>query len=556
MNAALRHAPKVFFSCFLIFLLLSNHYDWDHFLAFFEVERRSWLLDFRPPLWTYQLCAGVTRLGDPQSFGLSPLFLPILLFGSLWGAKFLVLGCMGIGYFFLKGTLLLLRGAQDEAARETASALSLLFLFGNYLLWHFHVGHLTFALIPLMLGIPYYALRAYRDEFTRRDAVGTALLTFAFFSAGVYHGLVFFFLPLFFSLGAVRAWLGFQKFSGASALVRPGEWRFLGSLGLGVLLAGYKLLGVLQYQKNFPRSLEGSPLERISPLRYALYQLLPTWNFSFLGSWNFGEYFGIWEYSCFSLISWILIAIGIRHFAFRGGNSGRGPDKTHWKLSAAALLPILLFMLGDLVPWSLHHVLNENLYDHSVRALGRYQFSLQYLLVIFLADVLSRLPRSSGIFRSRVLVAGLLLALVNFGTFFESLSPVRFRNLLAYRPLPLREMREGVLVPKRSDSDSFMYESVLMGKAVANCYEPLARVTAIATEERGLPALGLGADQRTFGLVDSSDEKCRERSYVTQGHVVLDSAACGKGTCVNLNWLRPGEPGLRVARDRRKYCVP
>jgi len=75
-------------------VVLSNHYDWDVFYALNEVDRRSWLIDHEIPLWTYQLCAGMSRLGDPQAFGTSPLFVLVLLFGSFWGTKLWVIASM------------------------------------------------------------------------------------------------------------------------------------------------------------------------------------------------------------------------------------------------------------------------------------------------------------------------------------------------------------------------------------------------------------------------------------------------------------------------------
>jgi hypothetical protein len=78
-----RHWPVlVLFTYFAIFITLSNQFDWDYFFTTAEVDLRAWLADHELPLWSYQFCGGVTRIGDPQAFGLSPLFLPVFLFGS------------------------------------------------------------------------------------------------------------------------------------------------------------------------------------------------------------------------------------------------------------------------------------------------------------------------------------------------------------------------------------------------------------------------------------------------------------------------------------------
>src|SRR6185295_1294069 len=144
-----------------------------------------------PPLWTYQVCGGVTRLGDPQSFGLSPLFAPILVFGSFWGAKLLMLAATLLGFVYLRELLALVAGPStgDARSRRILSSLSLLFFSGNYFLWHFNAGQMTFALIPFSMAFLYCGLRAWQGKWERRDFAVTAAFSYAFFSTGFYHAL-------------------------------------------------------------------------------------------------------------------------------------------------------------------------------------------------------------------------------------------------------------------------------------------------------------------------------------------------------------------------------
>ena len=88
------------FLLFTILLIFSNFHDWDYYRAPAEAERRSWLLDGVLPLWSYQICGGLTRIGDPDSFGLSPSFIFVLLFGSLWGPKLIMLLHCLVGFIF------------------------------------------------------------------------------------------------------------------------------------------------------------------------------------------------------------------------------------------------------------------------------------------------------------------------------------------------------------------------------------------------------------------------------------------------------------------------
>lgn len=194
--------------------------DWDHFLSFLEAERRAWLLDLRPPVWSYQICAGVTRIGDPQSFGLSPLFLPVLVLGSFWGAKALVVICAVIGYAYLAKLLDLLDPVDEGSAstderRTVHSSLSLFYIFGGYFFWHLHVGHLTFALMHLLFMPVYYTARGCMCGLDRMERSALLLSAFTYCTAGVYHSVVFFVVPV----------VALLAISGVVHLVRTGAWR-------------------------------------------------------------------------------------------------------------------------------------------------------------------------------------------------------------------------------------------------------------------------------------------------------------------------------------------
>ena len=138
-----------------LLLVCINHYDLYAFYALAEVDYRSWWLDHELPLWSYQLCAGISRIADPQAFGLSPFFVLVLLFGSFWGVKLLVLSSLALGVFFTAPLFELFHRHDSGQAldRRIYITLALLFVCGNFFMWHLLVGHVTFSVILLALGL-------------------------------------------------------------------------------------------------------------------------------------------------------------------------------------------------------------------------------------------------------------------------------------------------------------------------------------------------------------------------------------------------------------------
>jgi hypothetical protein len=123
----------VVLAAFALFIALSNEFDWDYFFASAESERRSWLIDHQAPLWSYQFCAGTSRIGDPQAFGLSPLFVPILIFGSVWGWKILIVISAVIGWLYarLLGRLTCQIWSSDPGREIPAATLQLIDLLST-----------------------------------------------------------------------------------------------------------------------------------------------------------------------------------------------------------------------------------------------------------------------------------------------------------------------------------------------------------------------------------------------------------------------------------------
>lgn len=554
-----RHRALVLaaFAALWALLLLSNQLDWDQFFSFFEVDRRSWLVDHVPPRWSYQLCAGSSRLGDPQAFGLSPLFVIVLAFGAFWGAKILAFACVLAGWWALRRILAVVAPSLDE---ELRSALALFWLLGDFFLWHLHAGHLTFALIPLSLVPLALTLSLHTGDFGWRHAIGLSISGAAILSAGFYPAVVFFLVPVIVCLVLPALVLGLVKWPRPAALLR-----LVVALAGALALSAHKWLGVLDYQRQFPRTLTPDrhvPERAVSVLEHLAYQLSPTWRHDFwLAPADWGPW-DVWEYAAASAISICAVVLLVRWARDRG--------VSHVRPIVFFVLALVLatsFMLHEESALSLHHLLNRVLYGGSVRAIGRYGIVLQAGLLLFVAWRLS-LDEASRAFARRVLLpVGWLVTAVNLASVLavtdvsvtkavmavDRVTPAEMTVLRFVRP---RSVERPHNVPYKTPS-SYMYPSIARGEIVPNCYQPLRRPRTITTEGK---AFGVEVrDDDSIDLIDGAlgpvDAACRASVHVTQDRVHFDGPSCPSDLCLNLNAinLHVDEP-LQLDAEREKYC--
>lgn len=551
------------FVAFAGFVLLSNQFDWDHFLSAAEVDRRSWLLDLRPPLWSYQLCGGVTRAGDPQAFGLSPLFLPVLLFGSFWGTKFLIVGASVLGYVALARLLVLLLPKPRLGDELLARLVGLSFVLGNGFLWHFHHGHLTFLQIHLVLAMLWLLVEAALGGLSWRKGAALAAVSFSYFSGGFYHSMIFFLLPvalgglLFLALAALFPRSGWGLPSGAGRRLAGA----VGLAGIGLVAASYKLYYVWAHQERFPRAVEqAASQERTGPLEALLYQLAPSFDYRFAGVFKGWGKYGIWEYSSFTLNAWLVVlAAGL--LLLRRGARARGLERL-FALGACLLVGAALFAVGE-QGGPLHRLVNAAL-EQSIRVAGRYQLAVSFAL----AFAAVALVRMQGRLRNAVVRVGTVavpaLLCLNLATFRPTLRTEPLGRILSYASVPTARMTEVVVTRVHEHVESYMYQPILLGGAVLNCYDPIARRSAMAREYVGRPELmdaaGRSLRPALYPLIDpgpvAAPASCAAGSYFTQGEVVLD-ASCPQGTCVNLNAQSDFMPSaLRLDPVTQKLCLP
>ncbi len=530
--------PALLFISLFIFAAYSNIFDWDHFLAAAEADLRSWMIWGEAPVWSYLFCGGVTRAGDPQAYGLSPLFLSHIIFGSFWGWKVLIVLTATVGYHFMRRLQLhFFPGLNANFSRLVI----LTYIFGNFFLWHVHHGHLTFLLNYLVLGLLYYFLRATQGALRLRELLWVSLLSWAIFSAGFYHTSVFFGLPL-----AISCVLFF-----CLVFVRPASRKnfpiramgsFLLFLSVGIAGAIYKWGAVLGYQLENPRVVE-SFNETMTFVGFLKNLFLPTKDYQFLGFLGNEGPWGIWEYSAFSLVAWLFLFMVVVLLI----------QKKRLDLSSNIAKFSLIFLGvstafylgGDSIFYPFKFV-NEVFLSNSVRVIGRFghNLTLAFLLLVFL--MAEKLPRISNFLGKRSVYAlSILILLLNFLSFSPTLFnplPPKFFAELDFNPDP--EMRAVMSTRPRTDRQSFMYEPILAGVAVLNCYNPIARESVVVAEMSEL-ALKLEAKPLPFIQFDSApSEDCIRDTFFTASKLRVGKA-CPSG-CFLLNQLKPEDAALYV----------
>ena len=569
-----RHSLPLFFLGFFIFLVGNNTVDWDVFRTGLEVESQSWTLEHRPPIWSYQYCGGAPRAGDPQAFGLSPFILLSLLFGSFWGSKLIYWFCSVVGFVYSRRLFaLFFRSGTDPSpplSEDSLTALVLLYVFSSFFLWHGAQGHLTFALMYFGMAIIYYTFKARVGEFERSDYLPSILLTWAFYSAGLYAGLVYLLLPFFFAQGLDICFVEPLRLK-----VRGQKWRIdihgkrifqaVTFHLAGMIAGGYKLYYVIAYQHEFPRTV---------PDTFVIghwwdsffYQLLPMMGARFLGHFKslFGTPSGGEE--AFNLFAWVLVI----YLFFRFGRRNRRPVESHREKSSdldAFLwvygITLLLFALGKSYPWTPHAILAHYIFHDSIRVVQRYQIGV----TLWLALVTIRVLAHDSSFREWLVPQRLawlvVIAGLNFFTFRGAMfSNWDIRPYLRVAEEGTREMQSLEATDTGDDHPemNFMWNITRSGRAVLNCYDPMIR------DEYANRYIADEWEQRRIHFpielpfvapeINSPSGECRQRSYFTQNRIYIDPS-CPKVTCVNLNAINPFDPHPGVSFNPRlgKLCT-
>lgn len=213
-------------------------WDWDHVLAFAEVERQTVIEHRELPLWNPYVAGGSVLLQHPLGQALCPDFALVLLAGVPFGMKLLAVLRLAVG--LAGGYLLGLRLRMTRAAAVLAAVVA-----GGSGAWAAHLG---FGHFPWSLAgyLPWTVLALWQAMERRSPAWGT----------GAAAGLALLYLG-----GGPYLLFGFAFFAAAWALAWSLAHRAPGALLyalvpflLAGLLAGAKLLPSWELMRQHPRT--------------------------------------------------------------------------------------------------------------------------------------------------------------------------------------------------------------------------------------------------------------------------------------------------------------
>ena len=555
MKKSLKTFPRLLFpvltlALLLLVILVRNGGDWDAYTAQIELDRRAWIFDHAPPLWSYQYCGGLSRIGDPQSFGLSPVFLLILLFGSAWGSKIIFFLNCCLGYFFITKLLSLITRKKNGPTEIALSSLACLFLLGDWLLWRISVWHFTFSFSLVSIGIFYYTLKAWKEFLTTREIIFATLLTFTFYSGGVLHPLIYFVYPFFLSLFTIAIsqlvlridfGLTFSKLK-----------QMAGFHVLGLLLASYKLIGIASYQRQFPRTLSDN-IEMGGLWRTLSFLTLPRGSSTHFSSIKELLKYNLWEDGAFSCLPWILIALVILQIAKRRERTKSDSTKAFDRFLIIYGIILVSFCLGDSTRFSLHYLSNHFLFSNSVRAIGRYHGGVTFLLLLIVASLM-RNALLCDFYKRRLMLPAFFLAMVNAAFVF-----LKFDTWSVFwndiRTVSSSEKMRFQRITDRNEIEfKNAYPLIKSGKGILNCYSPMNFPSRLD------PAFLSSFDSYPADLPlvapDGVPRSCVENSYFSQNKLFLDPSCPRERTCLNLNSLNPLElQSFRYNAKRHRFCL-
>lgn len=500
------------FIIFTLIILWSNGQDWDHFFSTAEADIRSWLVYHEVPLWSYQFCAGVTRLGDPQALSLSPLFIFHLFFGPILGHKFMIIALTALGIYFGKKILELFFDLQESILW----GISTLTLTSNFFIWHMIAGHVTFSLFSLGLGILYYLLKeADTPSFSWKRSISLLFLVQILFSSSFYPVTVYLFLPLV----PLFIYFFIKRFQNLKSF-------FIFSF-LGLIFSSYKWLYVLLYQLQHPRSLPLVDKENSSISQLFLDFFIPSSYTKLLISPDISRQWAIWEYSYFTPLFLFFI---IFFFALKW--EPLDTKKFIRNTLLVAVLPLLL-SLGNFSQFAPYSLINHYLFNDSLRVSSRFGLPLLFLISLTIAYLFEKLP---SLKRSHLFICCILfLNTLNLLFFLNICSPDSLQKLTQ---ILQKESTVQNLVLIMPPFNTKALSPIVQGVGIANCYNPLSRninlIKKIQATKESVPVLKYFIEGQ-----DISDQ-CRTKSYFTANQLIIDPS-CPKRFCLNLNDINPKE---------------
>lgn len=536
------------FVILLYLLLVSHRFDWDQFYTFFEVDLQSWFLDHVAPLWSYSFCGGSPRISDPQAFGLSPVFIVIMIFGPVLGAKILYLGLSIVGYFSLRYIIC----AVTNTDRLIASYLSLYYVLGYYFIWHGHVGHITFSCMHLWLAIFALSIKIFQQP---KLHFGYFLLLviciFSALTAGPYHAMAFFALPTCLILLPTLIFcdkINFQK---------NGIIQVISASVISILLAAPRLYAIVHHQLEFPRVLGEKIPETSSLFDSFLYVFTPTYEDKFLGIFTHDKFYGIWEYSGFSwnnitFFACLVLAIKARKIT--------NPSIMIGSLVMATLG--LLLIQGDFASFAPFSLLNKLFFHDSMRVSARFIILICLGLTLLQAAILPQLTDKQTNLLLNFQRLGILTSILIPVAFYPGYQTTDWVSRYSLKPHFPEKLQGVIWLPQDYPDDPNvhgMYRAALDGLSVLNCYNPFYFERRIQFGGKNIMKQIPYAQPFHFVKVPENTEpkqrqQCLDNSYYDSQRIHLDKS-CPVNTCLFMNGISPTDP-IRSSLELKNglYC--
>jgi len=361
---------QVFLLAFLLNLIYYSHllfaginnlgaYDADYHLYLLEAVRKSLFEYHQLPYWDPWHMGGLPLLGNSQ-IPLSPLYVPILFFGTVAGAKITLVLLSVIGFtsaFYL--------GKFIGLTREPALAVAIVWSFSGIFASNIEEGWFLFSHLHL-IPLAFLLFLKWKDDI--RFAVLLGLL----FSLIVFGGS-----PYPFVIGLLLFGIFALYYLIVDRNYKPLLFLFISGI-VTILTSAIKLLPTLSWLSQNPRELEGIldgySLEALflSLTKSGLNIDYPTQKLFSHSYMDGAVLYASTEYAMYVGILVLVLAIAGLFY------------KNPYKLPLAiSLLLILLIMLGDYSALPLWSLLKKFPVYGSMRVVARFKFDFIFLLSIF-----------------------------------------------------------------------------------------------------------------------------------------------------------------------------
>ncbi|MFH1402837.1 MAG: hypothetical protein ABIH11_01035 [Candidatus Altiarchaeota archaeon] len=238
-----------------------GYHDWDFHMAMNEVARRTIIEYWQIPFWNPFAGGGKIFLANPSSGFLSPLYVIVLIFGTVHGMKLQIIAhtILGlIGFMLLSKNL----GLKGHAAYLPG----FVYMFNSFYSLHLTVGHYAWIATCWLPYVFLYYKMSYEE--LRYTLVAGLFIALMYLEA---HGYLFAYSLLVIGLHA------FFKFA-TNLLSRQTSLRrklmpliIIPLIVSSTLLIGsVKIIPTLLYTQDYPHKFTRQPGFQLSTLEYAL----------------------------------------------------------------------------------------------------------------------------------------------------------------------------------------------------------------------------------------------------------------------------------------------